>query len=38
MRFEGVRTREGKLMYRRPSKLEEPGGHAPAKKLFNLGS
>ena len=26
MRFKGVRTREGKLMYRRRSKLEEPGG------------
>ena len=26
MRFEGVRKREGKLMYRRRFKLEEPGG------------
>ena len=31
--FEGVRTREGKLIYRKRSKLGEPGGMA-RRKLF----
>ena len=35
---EGVRTREGKLMHRRRSKLGEPGGMHPKKKNINLGS
>ena len=36
---EGVRTREGKLMHRRRSKLGEPGGMLPTKKKkINLGS
>ena len=35
---EGVRTREGKLMHRRRSKLGEAVGMLPPKKIINLGT